>query len=309
MSVIRPEDFEKYPRYTITHIAAVNWKIDHIALFQYVTFPVLKKDPLIGVKRTDVKLPESLNGSILQIKYKDLYKQVHVRGYGVDDVASVGCFSNSSTVLMYMDKIIVLKVPSQGKIQITGCKTEDQVYKVVHAIWNHIQHIKKDHPEVSSIPFGEVPKVIYQTAMNNINMYLGFNINKRKVHEFLYKDTEFHIIPNDSRYAGICGKLEVEGIKSLLNVRHRFINGRWYASKSTWTDYLCMLSPKDRAKEEKAERYHTFLIFHSGKVIMSSPRYELMPNVFYYFVDIMLKNRTRIEDCTIEIVANKKKSK
>ena len=307
MSVISPDDFEKYKRYTITHIAAVNWIIDHIALYQYVQFPKFKEDPLKGKKRSEVKLPKKYNGSILRIKYKDLYKVVHVRGYGIDDSTSEGCFSNSATVLMYMDKIIVLKIPSQGKIQITGCKSEEQVYRAIHAVWKHIQKIKKEHPEVSSIPEGEVPKVIFQTAMNNINLNLGFNINKKRVHEFLYKETEFHIIPNDAKYAGVTAKIEAEGIKELANVRHRFLNGRWYASKANWTDYLSMLTPKDRTKEEKTERYHTMLIFHSGKVIMSSPRYELMKDVFCYFVNLMLDNRAKIEDLTIEITAKKKK--
>ena len=305
---ISPGDFKKYSRYTTTYIAAVNWKIDHICLYQYLPIIKLKKDPLLGVKRAKVKL-NIPHGSILQVKYKDPYKIVHVRGYGTEDHASTGCFSNSVTVVMYVGKIIVLKVPAQGKIQITGCRSEDQVYTAIHAIWRGIEKIRETHPEVVQIPSGEVPYVIYHAVMNNINMNLGFNINKRKVHEFLYRDTEFHIIPNDKKYAGVTAKLEVEGLKELPLVKHRFLNGKWYASKSTWIDYLAMLPPKDRKKDENAERFQTFLIFHSGKVIQSGPRYELMEDIFRYFITLMNGNREKIEDLTTELSTKKRKAK
>jgi TATA-box binding protein (TBP) (component of TFIID and TFIIIB) len=302
---VMPADFPKYKRYTTTYIAAVNWKIDHIALYQYLNIIKLANDPLIGVKRAQVRLNVP-NGSILQVKYKDAYKIVHVRGYGTEDNASTGCFSNSTTVVMYVGKIIVLKVPSQGKIQITGCRTEDQVYQAIHSIWKGIQKIKVEHPEVAQIPEGEVPRVIYHSVMNNINMNLGFSINKRKVHEFLYQDTDFHIIPNDKKYAGVTAKLEVEGMQELPLMKHRFLEGKWYASKGSWTDYLSMLSPKDRKKEENTDRYQTFLIFHSGKVIQSGPRYELMGDVFHYFVSLMNSSRSKIEDLTIELSTKKR---
>jgi len=298
MTSISPYDFKTYNRYTTTYIAAVNWKIDYMCLYQHIPIVHLDQDPFDNQKRSQVKLDIPF-GSILQVKYKDPYKIVHVRGHGTTDIASSGCFSNSLSVVMYVGKIIVLKVPPQGKIQITGCRTEDQVYSSIHAMWKAIETVRQEHPEVVKIPEGEVPKVIYHSVMNNINMNLGFNINKRKVHEFLYQDTEFHIIPNDKKYAGVTAKLEVEGMKELPLVKHRYLNGKWYKSNGTWMDYLSMLSPKDRKKEENTERYQTFLIFHSGKVIQSGPRYELMNNVFGYFIRLMNENRSKIEDLTI----------
>jgi hypothetical protein len=171
---ISPTDFEKYKRYTTTYIAAVNWKIDHVIMYQNLPIVKLNKDPLVGNKRSQVRL-NIPNGSILQVKYKDPYKIVHVRGYGKEDNSSTGCFSNSVTVVMYVGKIIVLKVPPQGKIQITGCRTEDQVYQAIHSIWSGIEKIKLLNPEVVKIPDGEVPRVIYHAVMNNINMNLGFH--------------------------------------------------------------------------------------------------------------------------------------
>lgn len=305
MSSISPDEFKKFSRYTTTVIAAANWVINHIAFFNYAEIVDLSEDPLENMKRSRVKLSIP-NGSILQVKYKDPYKIVHVRGYGTKDDASKGCFSNSVSVVMYVGKIIVLKVPPQGKIQITGCRTEKQVYSAMHAIWKCIEKIRISHPEIVKLPADEAPRIIFHPVMNNINMILGFNVNKRKIHEFLYQDTEFLIIPNDKKYAGVTAKLVVEGMKELPLVRHRYINGKWYVSNASWTDYLAMLTPKDRKKEEVADRYQTFLIFHSGKVIQSGPRYELMEDVFRYFIKLMNENRHKIEDLTVELAANAK---
>jgi hypothetical protein len=153
VSTISPGDFPKYQRYTTTYIAAVNWKIDYVGLFQYLPIVKLKTDPLLGKKRSQVKL-NIPDGSILQVKYKDPFKIVHVRGYGTEDNASTGCFSNSLSVVMYVGKIIVLKVPPQGKIQLTGCRSEHQVYQAIHAIWRGIEAVRAEHPEVVQIPDG-----------------------------------------------------------------------------------------------------------------------------------------------------------
>lgn len=294
---LSPNDFNRYSRYTTTFVAAVNWTIDYVGLFEHIEIPKLDKDPLQG-KKNNAKLNLPI-GTVLRVKYKDAFKAVHVRGYGIKP--NEGCFRNGTTVVMYIGKIVVLKVPPCGKIQVAGCLNERQVYQANHAIWNHLQKIRKKHPEIIKIPEGEVPRIIYSPVMNNISINMGFNINKRKVHELLYRDTEFNVIPNDRKYAGVTAKLEVEGLRDLPLIRHRYIKGKWYASQASWTDYLAMLKPKDRTKEEKTERYHTFLIFFSGKVIQTGPRYELMENAFKYFVSSLNENRNRIEDLNKEL--------
>jgi len=298
--VLTIEDFNDTLRYTTTYIASTNWKLDHVAFYNHIKIDNFNPDPLDGVKRASVKL-DVPDGTILQVKYKDSYGNVHVRGCGEQDESSTSCFSNSTTVVMYIGKIVVLKIPSRGKIQITGCRTEEQVYTAIHSIRKYIEEIKDDHPEVSRITTGEIPCVLFTSVMNNIKFDLGFRINKMSVHDFLYKNTDFNTIYNNSKYAGIIAKIEVEGMKDLLYVKHRFINGKWYKSTADWNEWLSMLTPKDRQKESTVERCHTFLIFHSGKVIQSGPRHSLMRDVFGYFISLMNGNRQRIEDLNTEL--------
>ena len=44
------------------------------------------------------------------------------------------------------------------------------------------------------------------------------------------------------------------------------------------------------------ERYNTFLVFHSGKVIMSGLTFEFMENIYNMFIDLMKEVQPEIEE-------------
>ncbi len=294
-----PFQFDHYERYTITYVAAFNWEVDYVKLTYLIHIPTLAKDPFKGVKKKSKLRLDLPPGTILKIKYKDPFKVVHCRGYGKVD--NEGCFRNSATIVLYLDKLIVIKFPPSGKIQIAGCRNEKHAYMAIHALWKHILHIQKTYPDIIRLPEGEHPKVIFTEAMNNISIDVGFNINKKEAHIFLYQATDFMIIPNDTKYAGVTAKLDVGDYSDLPLVQHRYVQGKWYASTVNWIEYLTMLKPKDRIKEESKDKYHSFLIFSSGKVIQTGPRYELMKDAFNYFINAVITNREVIEDKNIQI--------
>ena len=45
-----------------------------------------------------------------------------------------------------------------------------------------------------------------------------------------------------------------------------------------------------------ADRYNTFLVFHSGKVIMSGLTFEFMENIYNMFIDLMKEVQPQIEE-------------
>ena len=62
----------------------------------------------------------------------------------------------------------------------------------------------------------------------------------------------------------------------------------WTESKYVnYTNYLDMLETKDVLKKTSKTKYNTFLVFHSGKVIMSGMEASYMKNVYYNFLDII----------------------
>ena len=57
-----------------------------------------------------------------------------------------------------------------------------------------------------------------------------------------------------------------------------------------------MLNQKEQDKKLSKKRYNTFLVFHSGKTIMSSLCADYARDTYYKFMDIVTKNRELFEE-------------
>ena len=66
-------------------------------------------------------------------------------------------------------------------------------------------------------------------------------------------------------------------------------NDSWEENWTKYNEYLNLLSAKDKKNKLKNTRYNTFLVFHSGKVIMSGLTSKFMKDTYYYFISIMKK--------------------
>jgi TATA-box binding protein (TBP) (component of TFIID and TFIIIB) len=65
---------------------------------------------------------------------------------------------------------------------------------------------------------------------------------------------------------------------------------------TTYTEYLEKLSEKERNKKLNKDRFNTFLVFHSGRVIISGLTAQYMKNAYYYFLDIIRACKDEIEE-------------
>ncbi len=63
----------------------------------------------------------------------------------------------------------------------------------------------------------------------------------------------------------------------------------------SYDHYFSVLQDKDKKQEKKKDSYHTFLVFASGSIIMSSKGPD-MKNIFYELVSILVKNRDLFEE-------------
>ena len=73
-------------------------------------------------------------------------------------------------------------------------------------------------------------------------------------------------------------------------------NGSWYETYKTYDDYLEFLKPAELKKELGKKRYNSFLVFHSGNVIMSGLGKTYMKDHFDIFVKIIKDAKHRIEE-------------
>ena len=79
--------------------------------------------------------------------------------------------------------------------------------------------------------------------------------------------------------------------------------------KYTYKEYLDILSPKEREIKLQSERHNTFLVFHSGKVIMSGLTADFMREIYYYFLSIIRTSFDKIEERLLPLEASDEEDK
>lgn len=85
-------------------------------------------------------------------------------------------------------------------------------------------------------------------------------------------------------------------IKEMEITKMSHKDDKWVRSLTTYEEYLDRLSEKEINKKLKKERFVTFLVFHSGKVIQSGINASLSRDSYYYFLKIIRTAFDEIEE-------------
>lgn len=293
-------NFDSIPVNTITAIISVNINMDikeilsFLPVVEYKTVPKKrgrkKKDEV--VQDTTPILP---NGTIITIEPPN--SSQNMRGSRIKKKKERGICSNGSdyfrnalTIVMVMDnKFINFKMSKNG-FQFTGCKTETQAINCVQVIWEHIKNT-----ELYMFADENVKKLtcVLIPAMRNINFFIGYKIDRSKLNDFINSETEFRsLFDSTTGYTGVNIKIPHKNPISELRIQKFSYSNkhkRWH--KPTYImygEYLNQLSQKEREKKISKQREHTFLVFHSGKVIMSSLCADVARDVYYDFMNILI---------------------
>ena len=72
--------------------------------------------------------------------------------------------------------------------------------------------------------------------------------------------------------------------------------GSWNTSFTTYNEYVDTMSPATKCATLSKTRYNTFLVFHSGHIIMSGVTIECMQPVYRAFHTMIIDARDRIEE-------------
>lgn len=245
------------------------------------------------------------------IKHKDqnMFKTIKENNY----------FRNSLTIVMInneneeltlkkkdINKKINLKISTNGKFQITGCKTELQVQQSINFFWDYIK-TKKNIYNFKNIEDKSLI-CIFIPAMRNIDFNLGFLINREKLNTFINVTTPYRsLLETSFGYTGVNIKIPITinfNNFNLLKLIYQTNNQNSEASEEdniskTYIKYINYLNLKDiKEKEKKMNKiyYNTFLVFHSGKIIMSGINKEYMIKTYYEFMNIIKNNYTQFEE-------------
>jgi TATA-box binding protein (TBP) (component of TFIID and TFIIIB) len=300
--LIFPE-FDNINVSTKTYTANTNLTIDIKALFEIL--PVTPYTVVVKrrgrKKKIDLQDPnEGIPiGSIITIKCEGESRGVDIKPKKVKAGVVKKWFRNSITIVIILDKPINFKICRNGTFQMTGCKRHSHAEDCIKYIWEYI----KDLPNIYKINDGDpVVRSIFIPSMRNIDFSMGFLVDREKLNRYMSTQQKFHCLLETSfGYTGVNIKIPLENNIATMKVKKiSYINGKWEEVMTTYQEYLDKLSVKDRQIKINNTRYNTFLVFHSGKVIMSGLTALFMKDIYYYFLDIIRECYNIIEERLIE---------
>ena len=296
--------FEDIKVSTKTYTAMTNLTINIKDLFNMLPVtPYIVVAKRRGRKRkVDVVDPNNdiPKGSIITIKCEGNLRGVNLKPKKIKAGAgNKKWFRNSITIVIILDKPINFKICRNGTFQMTGCKTHVHAEQCIKYIWKYI----KDFPELYNFKYGNRVETLFIPSMRNIDFSLGFLVDREKLNEYMSTQQKFHCLLETSfGYTGVNIKIPLENDISKMEIKKlTYIkDDLWEEVDTTYQEYLDKLTEKERQTKLNNPRYNTFLVFHSGKVIMSGLTYIFMKDIYYYFLDIMRESYDRIEERLIK---------
>lgn len=288
---------------TKTVIAITNLKIDLPKFFQYI--PITDHVPpqkRRGRKpRVNVSLPthKIAAGSVIFAQTRREFRGSYVKEKTKN---STTFFLHSVTVVLVLkdNKFVNVKVSSNGKLQITGCKCEAHYIDTVVALFEILRNIEVMTGEKVYRLNNDEEKVtaVYNTVMQNMDFNIGFHIYRHKLDKFIKQETPFHSVFEGS-IAGTGVNIKVPSDESVQNdlLKIMYDPDTFTVEKCfvPYSNYCDLLEDKEKRKECAKKRCHTFLVFSSGSIIMSS-RGSDMAAVFATLVQTLIDNRDKFED-------------
>jgi hypothetical protein len=244
-------------------------------------------------------------------------------------------FRHSVSVVMILEggKMLNVKISRNGKLQMTGCKTVEHAVEFMKHMYSHMIETEEwtgetlftyktdaddlgddvgddiDVPIVSQNP-QDLPEtepilerqgnsglhVIFRCVMKNIDFDIGYKIRRDLLNIFINKHTDFRSIFESSIGTSVNIKLKAtERCDKRLTRLRITADGHCMTDEVTYEEFFNTLSTKDQKDERRKESYHTFLVFASGSIIMSSAGREMGP-IFYKLVRLLIENREKIEE-------------
>lgn len=208
-------------------------------------------------------------------------------------------FRNALSLVMFVGKLITIKIPKKGKLQLTGCITENHTDDCIKQLWNILKNHEMSPNTYLLTDNSYTFKNTIRTVMTDIVFNLGFDINRQKLDSFMNHRTDFNsLLETSFGYTGVNIKVPFSINPDRLNVKLLYcsIDGIWEYKYISYDNYIETLSIRDRQKELNKSRKNTFLVFHSGTAIMSGMTIEYMKDIYTKFYTLLLGARDEIEE-------------
>lgn len=252
-------------------------------------------DKINKIKKINDNLPIPY-GTIIRCKWKDEEVCLFEKQLAKYD-SGKKWFRNSMTIVLFLDKKINFKICKNGTFQFTGCKNFSHPENCIKVIWNIIKNNKK----IYVFNRGNELDAYIIPAMRNIDFSVGFFVDREKLASYINSITSYNCMLETSfGYTGV--NIKVPYQKKITELIIKKISSpldgenSWRLTKVSYSDYLCILSKKEIEKKINSIRYNTFLVFHSGRCILSGLNSFFMKDAYLYFIEIIEKCKNEIEE-------------
>ena len=211
-------------------------------------------------------------------------------------------FRNAINVIAMMDahKKINFKLSKNGKFQLTGCQNEDQAMIVVRRF---VETCLRYCRACVHCPDPTL-RISFLTVMTNIDFSLGFAVDRQRLDTLMNKSTPFHsLLETSFGYTGVNIKFPVTIPWWTLDIPVMECDlYAWQGEDGASLVWQYDKRPMDKVETdaqkryEHQKRYNTFLVFHSGSVIMSGMNKPVMKEHYNLFQTIMRTWKEKIQE-------------
>ena len=288
-------DFNDIPISTRTIIVSTNTEINIEEMYKNLpitSYKVIEKRRGRKKKNYVEHIQNHVDdGSIISVKY-----QGNIRGVELKKrKKSSKYFRNAVTIIISVNnKLINLKISSNGKFQVTGCKDFNNCKKAIQYLFDIIiqekeKYFKKCEDKV---------KIIFNNVMTNKDFSVGFSVNRENLDNIINSSTEYNsLLETSFGYTGVNLKMKLDPKieRSFNYMELDTFTKKYTEGQIDYQTYVKSLTDKELLKEQKT-RHITFLIFQSGNVIMSGMNEIFMEKYYNIFFDIVNKNKNLILD-------------
>jgi len=188
-----------------------------------------------------------------------------------------------------------VKIYSNGKLQITGCKNSAQYINTVKAVFDVFHSIHQYTGLRVATSSESTYKAVFNVVMQNMDFFMGFNIFRSKLDQFINSNTNYKSIFEGSMNTCVNIKIPIdEKDETFVAIEYNANDQSMKEFQVNQNDFKGLLSKKNKSDDEPAE--HTFLVFASGHVIFTSTPGPSMEKIFYKIIDLLMKNRYKFEE-------------
>lgn len=216
------------------------------------------------------------------------------------------------SMIINNNKLIGIKIPRTGTFHVTGAKTQEQFYEIFELILETLKkcekysgeeiiYVKNDTQQKEHINDNSKIHVRFRTIMTNISSNIGYKINRQEFNNYLNSTPNFFSEYRPDKSPSVKVKISVpqstddydyhpDLIETYYTIDGKHTEPKIIQYKNYFNELPIMMKQKERK-----EKFFSFLVFQSGKYILSAVGLW-MKTAYEQFMNITSSNRELFEE-------------